>query len=497
MEEELKEVKGGGSGSGGLPSIFSTPKQLLDLNREAFVPRVISLGPYHFGNPELQDMEKHKSEAARRMQSRLQGRGISFNTVVDNIKAMEQRIRHCYDKEISYSAGVLSWIMARDACFILEFLVNYIKRFLNPAFLDNNTISRQYDPVFDLVSENPVLNSILEDIFQLENQIPLFILIEIIAMEMPRTNESPEKRLRDIVEAYYTQGKFIPFPVFVHFPDKLLSVENLLELLHHRNAGVEYLSNQETFPEKPDVKCKCLCLSLSISFHLTKPFLEFISSCCTKYLRAMKKAVTANAEVESRPKALIKLPSAMELNNAGVKFQALHAKDMPQGAAVDFIKFDEKTCTLYLPQIEMVTTTDRILRNMIALEACSPKYRQRKLSRYFKLMDELIDSEQDVTLLRKHEIISNYLGSDKQAAQAFNSLATPIYKSVGFPPIDRVRGGLEKYYERKYRILWSEFWEAYFSKPWLVAGSLGATLLLLFTFAQVVCLFYTCNPRSH
>eukprot|EP01018_Ginkgo_biloba_P036556 Gb_34677 [translate_table: standard] len=487
VKGELQNI-GSGSGSG-LPSIFSAPKPLLDLNREAFVPRVISLGPYHFGNPELQNMENHKSEAARRVQSRLQGRGSSFNTMVDRIKTMEQMIRYCYDKEISYSGDVLSWIMAGDACFILEFLVSHIKRFRNQAFPVINTVSSQFDPVFDLVSENPVFNYILEDILLLENQIPLFILIEIIAMDMAGTNESPQKILRDIVEAWFSGSKFLPFPLG-------LSLKNLLELLHHCNAGFEC----DVVPEQPEVK-------------LLKPFLEFISCWCTKYLRGMKKRDTASAEVErerergrsirdfnvveSRPKIPIKLPSAMELNNAGVKFQALHAKDMPQGTAVDWIKFDEKTCTLYLPQIHMINGTDRILRNMIALEVCSWKYRWRKLPRYFKLMDELIDSEQDVALLRKHEILSNYLGSDTQAARVFNSLATPIEVGYGFPRIDLIRHGLEKYYERKYRILWSEFWEAYFSKPWLVAGSLGATLLLLLTVAQIFCLFYTCNPRSH
>eukprot|EP01018_Ginkgo_biloba_P007727 Gb_41232 [translate_table: standard] len=55
-------------------------------------------------------MEKHKSEAARRVQRRVPGGDF------DKIKS----IRVCYDEEIVCSGEVLTWMMAMDASFILR-----------------------------------------------------------------------------------------------------------------------------------------------------------------------------------------------------------------------------------------------------------------------------------------------------------------------------------------------------------------------------------------
>jgi hypothetical protein len=45
-------------------------------------------------------------------------------------------------------------------------------------------------------------------------------------------------------------------------------------------------------------------------------------------------------------------------------------------------------------------------------------------------MDELIDSEEDVTLLRKSGVVTNYLGSDAEVAELFNGLCKGVTLSM-------------------------------------------------------------------
>jgi hypothetical protein len=108
-------------------------------------------------------------------------------------------------------------------------------------------------------------------------------------------------------------------------------------------------------------------------------------------------------------------------------------------------------------------------------------------------MDELIENQEDVAVLRNAGVLNNFFGSNQEVADLFN-LSKGISHVQGCKPIDEVRIGLHKYTRRKYKKLWSEFVNAYFSKPWQLAGAMAAVLLVLMSAGQDLCLFFTCNP---
>ena len=40
--------------------IYRAPKRLRNINKEAYTPKLISIGPFHLGDPELREMEMLK-----------------------------------------------------------------------------------------------------------------------------------------------------------------------------------------------------------------------------------------------------------------------------------------------------------------------------------------------------------------------------------------------------------------------------------------------------
>ena len=104
-------------------------------------------------------------------------------------------------------------------------------------------------------------------------------------------------------------------------------------------------------------------------------------------------------------------------------------------------------------------------------------------------MDRLIDSEKDVSLLRRMGIVENMLGSDKEVAELFNGLC----KGVAVPELDKhIFEGLKpkviQHYRDKYKVQFAEFLEKYLSSPWKIAALVGAILGLLFNAVQTIIL---------
>ncbi|GLJ54678.1 hypothetical protein SUGI_1174600 [Cryptomeria japonica] len=110
--------------------IFRVPRLPRDSKDRLYNPHLVSIGPFHYGKKELQGMENTKSEAVRRMQKRIQRSNphVSIKSIVEKrILLKDNKIRKFYGEHIPLTSIELAWMVTRDACFVYEFLVNYIK----------------------------------------------------------------------------------------------------------------------------------------------------------------------------------------------------------------------------------------------------------------------------------------------------------------------------------------------------------------------------------
>ncbi|MFS8000437.1 hypothetical protein Hanom_Chr12g01178301 [Helianthus anomalus] len=99
----------------------------------------------------------------------------------------------------------------------------------------------------------------------------------------------------------------------------------------------------------------------------------------------------------------ITIPSVTEMAKAGFLFS-------PVNGGISDISFDVKTCTLYLPVVELDVNTEVYLRNLVAYEACIAAG-PLVMARYAELMNGIIDTEEDAKYLRERGIV--FIGNQR------------------------------------------------------------------------------------
>ncbi|GLJ34473.1 hypothetical protein SUGI_0693390 [Cryptomeria japonica] len=106
-------------------------------------------------------------------------------------------------------------------------------------------------------------------------------------------------------------------------------------------------------------------------------------------------------------------PTAQLLDCAGIRFQP---------GKIRFEKGTFVKSTISLPQINVDDTTETLLRNLMAYQECqrcpfNPE--ETVISHYVRLLDCLIDSKEDVFVLRNSGVIRSLSGSDDQIVAMF------------------------------------------------------------------------------
>nr|GLL31941.1 uncharacterized protein LOC109159974 [Ipomoea trifida] len=186
---------------------------------------------------------------------------------------------------------------------------------------------------------------------------------------------------------------------------------------------------------------------------------------------------------------VVHINSATELRDVGVSFNNTgEVYTMPrQYDTISSLKECKDTTSLFdltfsggvmkIPSFKVDDFTEIFFGNMIALEqrrTLKPKY----YTDYARLMDHLVDTHLDVSLLRKNGTIHNLLGEDMKVADVFNSvcvkvdITTNFYFAPLYTAVNR--------HCRNTRLVWKARLKAdYFSDPWKGISSIAGAIVLL------------------
>lgn len=198
-------------------NFFKVPFEVRKLNTMAYMPRVISIGPFHYGKSKFKPMEKYKEMYSKRFKARLQARLRGH--IIDNLQLTPESIRGYYaepiQQELQGSGNFVKMILV-DAFFILELFCGSksIKK-----------ISKNDDPIAMIV---PLREAMALDLLLFENQLPFFVLEKLFMLD-------PEQKVPLIQHALDFFKEFDFFNGLINEEKKNLSpqvtIKHLTDLL--------------------------------------------------------------------------------------------------------------------------------------------------------------------------------------------------------------------------------------------------------------------------
>lgn len=524
----------------GIPvSVFNVPKSLQVTKPEAYIPQLIALGPYHHWRPELYEMERYKLAAVRRAKKHFHT--IKLQHLVQQFTKLEHKIRAHYHRYLDLSGETLAWMMAVDASFLLEFLQVYAVE-EDGGGKDLRRLPSRMSHLVDYTGRKSAHNVILRDIMMLENQIPLFLLRNILESQSPSAEASDEtlaKMLSGLLK------ELSPFKLMDNFPCSIdvKQHSHLLELLYYvivpqsddqsEENEIEEANGETAPPPKGQprkggssdggymkqlfnavgsigsglsggpiqfvrglvtsrpVKLVAMApwkilTSLPGFSILKQPFEFFCSSALQGQDRDQIPQALINGSNSYKPPLVeeIMIPSVTDLVSSGVKFS-------PTTGDLSTIAFDTNTAAFYLPAVCLDANTEVIMRNLVAYEA-SAATGPLVFARYTELMNGIIDTDEDVRLLREQGVVVNRMKSDGQVASLWNGMSRSVRLTrVAF--MDKVIEDVNKYHNSRWRVKTGRFMKKYVFSSWQFLTFVAAILLLLLNALQAFCSVYTCS----
>lgn len=523
----------------GIPvSVFNVPKQLRVHKPEAYTPQFIALGPYHHWRPELYEMERYKLASARRAQKRLCA-GLKLDGLVQQFARLERKIRAYYHRYLDFNGETLAWMMVVDGAFLLEFLQIYAVAVADGEGDGGRALRRvssRMAHLVDFTGRKSAHSLILRDMLMLENQVPLFLLRKILEPQHPSGDEAGETLARMVTGL---TKELCPFKMMDNFPAVDVGKHaHLLEVLYYilvpkpaddpteeadaangtfRDEGYDIEEQAAdgggAEERKPAAGCEYVKqLFLAVwgivsglntagpMRYVTKP-IEFAIKAPWKMLAVVpgvgsfmsgdgsndpRDASSSAAGYLTRPPLIeeIMIPSVSELVNAGVKF-------LPTSGDLSTIAFNAKTATFQLPVVTLDSNTEVVLRNLVAYEA-SAASGPLVLARYTELMNGIIDTDEDVALLRRRGVVLNRMKSDGEVAKLWNGMTRSVrLTKVEF--MDRTIEEVNRYYNSRWRVKTKRFMRKYVFSSWQLLTFLAAIMMLLLTTLQAFCSVYTCS----
>ncbi|KAE8710945.1 putative arsenical pump-driving ATPase-like [Hibiscus syriacus] len=507
-------------------SIFNVPKTLLSCDPDAYTPQLVAIGPYHYWRPELYDMERYKIDAAKRTQKNLVN-NLQFDDLVEQLQRLAPKIRACYHKLLDFSNETLCWMLAIDASLLLEFLQIYAMKECKML----TRVSSRMSHLVDYAGRKSAHNAILRDIMMLENQIPLFVLRKMLEVQSASLERADDLLLSMVTGLCKELCPFKMMKVFPkihhletsHLLDCLydmvvpkLQIRTISEISELEDPNEAMKCTQGSSEDDPGYIKKLLCATWKMLSKINKGPLRLIKKILTsKPIRFIFKlpwiiltklpgfsilkqpvelflngADSEDSKSEEgsggadKPPLVeeIAIPSVTELSDSGVRFSATTGN-------ISTICFDSKNCTLHLPTISLDVNTEVILRNLVAYEASNASG-PLVFTRYTELMNGIIDTEEDVKLLREGGIILNHMKSDGEAADLWNGMSKSI-RLTKVPFLDKTIEEVDKYHNGRWNIKAKNMMKSYVFGSWQILTFFAAIFLLLLMSLQAFCSVYS------
>ncbi|KAK8710291.1 hypothetical protein V6N13_145623 [Hibiscus sabdariffa] len=400
-------------------NIFNIPTILSRHNESSFLPNCFSIGPMHRGKKHLVAAEKIKLMYLKALLCRVVT--SSHRTMSEESKEIEEQ------KVVSDLINAVNSIKEQaSACyaghdFAVELGDEFVKTLLFDGVFVVELFRKDAEEVKELddpiFSMSCMLQFLHHDLILLENQIP-WLVLEILFEKTRLPCET--KSLIELALSFFAN-------TFTSHPPPI--------------------QTQASRFKDQEVKHILDLLRLS----LVLPSQEIKNDTATGW----------------QP-----IRSVTRLKEAGVKFK--------KGTAESILDIKFKGGCLEIPSLLIQETTETIFRNLIAYEQCWT-HCPPIFTCYAKLLDNLIDTNNDMEILCKSEVFDNWLSLD-DSTRFFNNLYNDTYvKEFYYSELsDKLDVHCGKWW-----LQWRAYYvHNYFTKPWAIAAQIYAVVMLVLTVWQ-------------
>ncbi|KAF8025956.1 hypothetical protein BT93_F2707 [Corymbia citriodora subsp. variegata] len=386
-------------------TIYRVPNNLCEVHKNAFQPKMVSIGPFHYLDREeklqLQVMEEHKMrflsddcEGEEDDNGGWMASAVLLDDLVKTIQKLEEKMRACYSESFDeINSYEFVQMMVVDGCFLVELLCLYHDHVctetvemqnkagpwslhnIMPVYVTTTLINHQSDEYSSITFhwngkwDDPIfttpwmLRTLQRDLLMLENQLPFFVLMKLY--ELINNNIDQQAVLQEVLA--------------VTFFDPLLPRDNAASKLN-----------------------------------TTKPYTHLLDVIRSTFLQSTQWNPDGSVSALVRERQLIHFVS--ELKEAGVRFNKRKGHDL--------LDINFAHGTLQTPPLSMDDNTVPLFLNFVADEQCHDH--AKPFTNYFMFSDSLVNSLGDIQILHTHRIINHVLGSNGDVANLLNKLCREI-----------------------------------------------------------------------
>ncbi|XP_052171016.1 UPF0481 protein At3g47200-like [Diospyros lotus] len=474
-------------------SIYKVHPFISNINKTAYQPRVVSFGPYHHGEPQLAWMEAHKLHAFFNCINRS---SRTQKDIFDLIMKMAKELKESYDSlDSKWQTNDDNFVdmMILDGCFILELLDVYKEE---KYYLGN-------DPVFSQHGELYVMPFIRADMLMLQNQLPMSLLLKLKHILQDAEPDIEELNKSILFFLYYDISKYSEMGKCLHVLD--LYRKGLLHTHNeHENAASQSANEKEgNYP-----KMGKYCLNTVGSYYNRLVHKQhtpgdvapqsaneaegFHPKMC-KCFHELKLRYQRLVHIQHTPGDAAPQSSNQGVRkNRGVGHNVVRPATELHEAGVRFIKSESKSLlritfdngTLKLPNFIVADSTESMFLNLIAFERCHIPA-GNDITSFIAFMDCIIDDSLDIKLLSSKGIIDNIIGTDKEAADLFNTMSKGLVLDLN-ENLHKVYTNLIDYSNTRWHKWRANLTQTYFRNPWAIISVIAAFLLLSLTTVQTI-----------
>ncbi|KAJ3709306.1 hypothetical protein LUZ61_013011 [Rhynchospora tenuis] len=459
-----------------LSRLSKVPHRMVSANPRAYMPSVVSIGPYHWASPSLKGMEVEKRQFLElNLWSKEEK---TWNGYVQVMTKLEADARKYYpDLVTAMDTNAFLSMMLLDGFYILGLLypLSFVRVQGNDA----------HDAV-----------DIWHDLLLLENQIPFIIVERICEQWAWDAGEDSEIVLAMVKEQATSSIESVlcnlSIPFAIDPSQRPENFEHFLYLLHAyfkpsslHNAAIAPGFGDQTPTNRPPnlMNMNRYSVGRVAGRVLYKISIVLLNWAYNFYNRNQHHHIArSNNTSQEMAHCHLHLHRAVQYQEAGIKFRTKERSGHKRHSLLDITISKD---VLEIPRIHVDESTYWLFGNLIAFEQTNPSI-EKDVTAYVIFMSQLMATPEDVSLLSREGIVQQQLGSNREVSNLFASLAREVMFDFDSDyHLSPVCEALEERYKRPKKLR-GMFVRRHCGNPWLWLGALVVFFLFVCTTIMTV-----------